>query len=253
MKKILSAILCAAFITTIFSFTGFTKEEEKSKENPKTEAEPVTDEKAPSQKEDKNQTNDVDNKDDADDKDEIPFTSSEEVKQAINALKTMLDAGEIDEEDYVEEIYELLDRTEKNTEYKKIIKNALKNAKKDYKINCIGVVVSGKNVNFKDFDNVKPHEKNGRVSVPVRAVVQALKAEVTYNAEDETVLIKKGDISVLLTIGSQTAYVNGEKTKLENEIFTVKGRTMVPLRFISEVFHFTVNWEAETETVIIEE
>jgi len=67
-------------------------------------------------------------------------------------------------------------------------------------------------------------------------------AEVTYNDATKQVLIAKDDTEILLTIGSQEAYVNGEKIMLDVPAMIIEGRTMVPLRFISESMNATVEW-----------
>jgi len=76
-------------------------------------------------------------------------------------------------------------------------------------------------------------------------------AEVTYNDATKQVLIAKDDTEILLTIGSQEAYVNGEKIMLDVPAMIIEGRTMVPLRFISESMNATVEWDGEAQIVYI--
>ena len=182
--------------------------------------------------------------------DDIPFSSMDEVNEALSVLEENYNSGVLNTEDYIDLLYELFEKTRGNNEYYTAVKNVLTEIKSSYR-NSIGVFVDGQNVRFEQFDNVRPENQNGRIFVPVRAVVEALKAEVTYNAADRTVVIKKDNTTVTMTIGSDIAYVNGTETKLDNAVYTYDDRTMVPLRFISEALDFNVNWENDTQTVII--
>lgn len=112
----------------------------------------------------------------------------------------------------------------------------------------INVVMNGKVVYFPD---VKPENVNGRVLVPIRTISEEMGAEVTYNDATKQVLIAKDDTEILLTIGSQEAYVNGEKIMLDVPAMIIEGRTMVPLRFISESMNATVEWDGEAQIVYI--
>jgi len=87
--------------------------------------------------------------------------------------------------------------------------------------------------------------------VPIRTISEEMGAEVTYNDATKQVLIAKDDTEILLTIGSQEAYVNGEKIMLDVPAMIIEGRTMVPLRFISESMNATVEWDGEAQIVYI--
>lgn len=98
---------------------------------------------------------------------------------------------------------------------------------------------------------VAPFIKDGSTLVPFRAISESLKAEVTWNAEERSVTVTKGDITIKLFIGSTTAYVNGKEITLEVPGEITNGSTMVPARFISESLKATVKWESETQSVVI--
>jgi hypothetical protein len=99
--------------------------------------------------------------------------------------------------------------------------------------------------------DVPPIIKDGRTLLPFRAISEALKAEVEYNAEERSVTVTKDGIEVKLFIGSKIAYINDVEVTLDVEPIIVNGRTIVPVRFISEAFNSVVHWEAETQSVII--
>jgi len=98
---------------------------------------------------------------------------------------------------------------------------------------------------------VAPFIREGSTLVPFRAIAEALKAKVDWNEDEQSVTVTRGDISVKLFIGSTEATVNGEKVTLEVAAEIVDGSTVVPVRFVSESLKATVDWEAETESVVI--
>ncbi len=109
--------------------------------------------------------------------------------------------------------------------------------------------VNGKQPEF----DVKPFAKNGRTLVPFRAIAASLKAEVSFDDATRTVTVVRGDVKVELTLGSDTAYVNGVAAKLDVAAESVDGRTVIPLRFLAEAFDATVDFDEETQSVIITE
>lgn len=96
-----------------------------------------------------------------------------------------------------------------------------------------------------------PYTKNGRTMVPVRIISERFGALVGWNGEKQEVSIKKGDKEIILNLGSDTAYVNGEAIKLDAAPEEIGGRTMVPIRFISENLGMKVKYIASTEHVFI--
>ncbi len=55
-----------------------------------------------------------------------------------------------------------------------------------------------------------------------------------------------------MQIDSDTYYVNGEERKLDVPASIINGRTMVPVRAVSEGLGCQVKWENDTKTVIVE-
>lgn len=100
--------------------------------------------------------------------------------------------------------------------------------------------------------DVKPRMDNGRVLVPFRAIFEVLGADVEWNPVTKKITATKGKTIVEITINNKTAYKNGHAIALDVAPALVKGRAMVPLRFVSEAFGTIVNWDGETRTVLIE-
>ncbi|ODM26646.1 copper amine oxidase [Clostridium sp. Bc-iso-3] len=112
----------------------------------------------------------------------------------------------------------------------------------------INVIMNGNVVAFPD---VKPENINGRVLVPIRTISDEMGAEISYNNETKQVLVVKEDKEIQLTLGSQEAYVNGELVMLDTPAMVIEGRTMVPLRFVSENMDAVVEWDGEAQIVYI--
>ncbi|WP_199614416.1 stalk domain-containing protein [Paenibacillus alkalitolerans] len=91
---------------------------------------------------------------------------------------------------------------------------------------------------------------NGSVMVPLRGIFEALDSTLTLDGKD--IEAKRGDIVVNLTIGSDTALVNGKTVKLSQKSQVINGRTLVPLRFVSEALGASVNYDGSKRIVTVE-
>lgn len=89
--------------------------------------------------------------------------------------------------------------------------------------------------------------------IPVRALTEGFGASVTWDQAKQEVTIQKEEVKIVLQIGNNLAYVNGEEVKIDVPPETINNRTVVPLRFIVEKLGLKVNWDAESETVEIED
>ncbi|MCF7757990.1 copper amine oxidase N-terminal domain-containing protein [Paenibacillus xylanexedens] len=96
-----------------------------------------------------------------------------------------------------------------------------------------------------------PVMKGGRVLVPLRSIFEGLDAKVSYTNRTKTIVATRDDQEVKLTLGSKTAYINGEAISLDVPANTIKGNTMVPIRFVSEAFGEKVFWNSRNQRVDI--
>jgi len=101
------------------------------------------------------------------------------------------------------------------------------------------------------FDDVQPLMNNGRVFVPVRGVFEHMKADVVWDADAQIVTATRASDVIVLPLNSTTATVNGRRITLDAPARLVRGRTMVPLRFLSESLGASVDWIAASRTVEI--
>lgn len=113
--------------------------------------------------------------------------------------------------------------------------------------NSVSVVIDGTRLSL----DQPPLLTNGRTLVPLRGVFEALGAEVQWTAATRTVTAVKGNTTVSLRIGQSTAAINGQSVRLDAPAVVASGRTMVPLRFVSEALGASVQWDSRTSTVTI--
>ncbi|MFB8425977.1 copper amine oxidase N-terminal domain-containing protein [Priestia megaterium] len=125
----------------------------------------------------------------------------------------------------------------------------------------IKVKIDDRSVNFSDQG---PIMSNSRVLVPIRVISEDMGYSVTYTGNDSQVVrIDKYNNSgehltrINIQVGSKYAYVTNMKTKEQKTVILdaipsiVNGRTMVPLRFISEALGANVKWNGSNKTVTI--
>lgn len=88
-----------------------------------------------------------------------------------------------------------------------------------------------------------PEIVDGTTLLPMRKIFETLGAKIEWKADTQTVITKGGAQTISITVGSQTAFVNGAEVYLEVAPVNHSGNTMVPLRFIAETFGYTVKWD----------
>lgn len=101
--------------------------------------------------------------------------------------------------------------------------------------------------------DVDPVNIEGRILVSLRAIFEALGANVQWDGPTDTVTGTKGGTTVVLQIDNSEALVNGETVILDVPAKLISGRTMVPIRFIAESLGADVTWVSETKSVVIVE
>jgi len=113
----------------------------------------------------------------------------------------------------------------------------------------VKVTLDGNEVYFPD---AKPFiDERDRVLVPIRFVSEALGALVDWENESRTAVIKQGNDEIHYTVYQPMAYLNGEMMVMDTYGILKDERTLVPIRFISELLGCTVVWDENTSTVVI--
>ena len=113
----------------------------------------------------------------------------------------------------------------------------------------IEVKVNGKLITF----DQPPVIVDGRTLVPLRAIFEALGATVDWYSETATVVSKRGNTTIKMTIGSNTMQKDGKDISLDVPAQLISDRTLVPARAVAEAFGCNVDWNGNTQTVTITE
>ncbi len=114
----------------------------------------------------------------------------------------------------------------------------------------ISVLVNGKRVP----SDVPPMVVDGTTMLPFRSILNALGVmddQIVWRAESKSIEIRKDNKYVFLVIGSKGAVVDTSMQMLNVAPFIEQNRTMIPVRFVSEVLGADVKWDNETGTVNI--
>lgn len=112
------------------------------------------------------------------------------------------------------------------------------------------MTVNGAEQNI-DENGTAPLIRNGVTLVPIRAIIEAMGGSVSWDQTSETASLEYNGDKIDLTIGSETAYLNGEANTLDTAPAVINSRTMLPIRFIAEGFRFDVEWESGTQTITV--
>ena len=115
------------------------------------------------------------------------------------------------------------------------------------KLPYVTVTYNGEMIMF----DQKPVIEEGRTLVPLRAIFEKLGAEIDWNGETSTVTATKDGTTISLTINNTTATKNGEAISLDVPAKIINGRTLVPVRFISDCFGVNVEWDGNARRVIL--
>jgi hypothetical protein len=125
-------------------------------------------------------------------------------------------------------------------------------------INNSMMTVNGKSYEIDPGRGTKPVIKNDRTLVPIRAIVEALGGSITWVPVNNgiAVTIKLGSVVINLQTGKSTATVNGKTVYIDPDNHKVvpeiiNGRTMLPVRFVTEKLGAKVEWEQNTQTITI--
>ncbi|NIK77751.1 uncharacterized lipoprotein YddW (UPF0748 family) [Paenibacillus castaneae] len=116
----------------------------------------------------------------------------------------------------------------------------------------IRIILNGKVIESEISPFILP--KVNVTMVPLRIISEELGAIVNWNAVKQIATIQgKGNVNktITMTSGSTIATVNGESIKLDAAAQVKAGRTMVPLRFVSEQLGLIVNWNQKEQLITL--
>lgn len=115
------------------------------------------------------------------------------------------------------------------------------------KSNDITVTYDGENISF----DVQPKIVDDRVMVPMRTIFETFGAKVKWDSDTQTITAKKKSKTIQMTIGSSDMTKNDETYSFDVSPIIEDGRTLVPIRAISDMLGLDVEWNEKNNAVII--
>lgn len=112
------------------------------------------------------------------------------------------------------------------------------------------------NDQFRQID-AAPVILEGRTLLPIRYVAEPLNAAIGWDAGDKKASVTMGTKVVEMWIGKNKAVVDGREEMIDPNnpkvvpVIIPPGRTMLPLRFVSETLGCEVDWDSKTKTVTV--
>ncbi|MCD8100581.1 MAG: leucine-rich repeat protein [Oscillospiraceae bacterium] len=116
----------------------------------------------------------------------------------------------------------------------------------------ITVLYNGKRISFHSYEQ-NPEIIDNRTLVPLRAIFEAMGADVEWDQSTQTATSTRGGTTVKITIGANEMYKNGSAVAVDVPAQIINNRTMVPVRVIAEAFGADVQWNQNGRTVLITE
>ncbi|MGE5404410.1 MAG: glycosyl hydrolase family 18 protein [Candidatus Saccharibacteria bacterium] len=98
-----------------------------------------------------------------------------------------------------------------------------------------------------------PQILNGRTMIPIRAIIEdpAVNGQALWEPTQKQVTLIHDNTTIVFKIGDKAALVNGVSKPLDAEPYILQGRTMIPLRFVSENLSADVQWDGASRTAVI--
>ena len=93
---------------------------------------------------------------------------------------------------------------------------------------------------------------NSRAAVPVRAIVEAMGGQVSWDGGQRLVTIQNRGRTVFMWIDRLDYSVDGIKGTMDTAPFITNGRTYLPLRYVAESLGCQIDWIAAERKVVVE-
>jgi LysM repeat protein len=109
------------------------------------------------------------------------------------------------------------------------------------------IVVENHRIEF----DVNPRIERGLPIAPFRQIFEQTGGVVVYYPGDQTVKAANPDKEIRLQIGSKEATVNGAVVLMERAASIDSGRTMVPVRFVTEALDLVAEYDVKTGNIYL--
>jgi len=99
--------------------------------------------------------------------------------------------------------------------------------------------------------DVAPLVLNGTTYLPLRFVADTMKGKVGWDQAAKRATVLRAGKLLDMTLGSKEFVLNGERRTAEVAPIVRSGRTLVPVRLVSEQLGLKVGWDQKTKTITI--
>ncbi|OMD89319.1 hypothetical protein BSK49_13120 [Paenibacillus odorifer] len=97
-----------------------------------------------------------------------------------------------------------------------------------------------------------PEIRNNRVMIPIASIIQEFGGSSSWSAKEKKVSLTLGNNNVALYLNNTKAYVNGVLKTLDSApITSSEGRTLVPLKFVSDNLGITLIWDSKNQVIAL--
>lgn len=93
---------------------------------------------------------------------------------------------------------------------------------------------------------------SSRIMVPLRFISDAFGANTIWEQKTKTITITRISKTIIMKLGDDTAMVDGKQVSLDVMPTISDGRTLIPIRAISDFFGATTSWNSQTRTARID-
>lgn len=111
-------------------------------------------------------------------------------------------------------------------------------------------------ISYNDSNLILDHPvilKNEHAMMPLRELSEQFGYYVDWNQQLQQVQLSNGETNITLYLNNKQAVINNTQFQMDVEPLLVNNTTYIPLRFISESFGYSVNWDSANNKVVIKE
>lgn len=97
-----------------------------------------------------------------------------------------------------------------------------------------------------------PMLRSNATYIPVKYIIDAFGGQANWDQKNQRVTILRSGELMDLTVGDKQYVMNGKLQSSSVAPLVVSGRTLVPLRLVSEELGLTVKWDQKTKTITVQ-
>jgi SLAP domain-containing protein len=116
---------------------------------------------------------------------------------------------------------------------------------------AVNINIDGVSVEFTEDSGVPFVDESNRTQVPLRATMEAFGAKVDWDQKNYVAIVEKDGITVKVPIWQSYIYKNDELVFNDTSAMIIDNRTYLPIRVVLEAFGADVDWDGDTQTVIV--